>query len=729
MTAPYTPTTPELPALSRLRTGALTFAALAVAGLVGVFILAGHKGPPLRLADLHVGFMLLALASAVADAVLSGLRFQIFIRRNHPRSPLSLPIRADLAGRFVAAVTPSQFGGGPAQVFILHRGSVPVAETLSFLHINLISSFLALLLVASLSARLYRDHFGEDALLRLFQYSFFLVLAGLGVVVAMLACPEVVSRPLKRLARRGDRGPGQLPTLLGRVADLLVNCLGEYRIACRRFVRDSPWLLASNLALTLVLYLNKFGLAWLVMRALGAEQDFAMAFAVVTLIHFCVLLAPTPGSGGVSELAHGTFLAILLPGSLIGPFTLAYRLLTVYLPAAVGAYLLMAELGSRGARARAPMQAAPVLGLVLALSTGAAGAAGAAEPTAGPAPSCPLCREGAWATTPLLRAEVEAAAESLAARNRRDLDRIGSLLHAGDLGPPESREARARAHLLARMTLTNWYSFLLPFVADSERVYAVAPEAIAPVASRYCEALAVPMPRLRELRLGRGHVCARYDLGAPEEEGWTVVGGQRLRYRVVDRKVGGVIRRVLSLDWRSTGMGKVEVLVEEHYGFRLAETRLSDDDGDRCALFMALEVTGVWIRRHGVHRPEAFAFWATRPSDDAPSVPGAARVGAAIYLPGLRLSLPLFPDIEFDDVRLLGLPMPFLDADDLRRGVLPSWLPSEGDLTLAAWTSEGPLPPALRGYFPELRTGRRVPVTTGPRASRSAGSMDAITDP
>ena len=70
--------------------------------------------------------------------------------------------------------------------------------------------------------------------------------------------------------------------------------------------------------------------------------------------------------------------------------------------------------------------------------------------------------------------------------------------------------------------------------------------------------------------------------------------------------------------------------------------------------------------------------------------------------PGLRLCLPLAPDIGFEDVRMLGLPMPFLAADDLRRGALPPWLPSDGRLSLPTWKGQGPIPATLREYFPDL---------------------------
>ena len=139
-------------------------------------------------------------------------------------------------------------------------------------------------------------------------------------------------------------------------------------------------------------------------------------------------------------------------------------------------------------------------------------------------------------------------------------------------------------------------------------------------------------------------------------------------------------------------MGKVEVLVAEHYGFRLARTRVAHDDGSRSDVFLALGVSGAWVRRYGTHRPAAFAFWTTRPSDQPPYLPRTPRVGSLIYIPGLKFRLPVLPDIDLDDVRVLGLPMPFLDTEDMRRGALPDWLPTDTDLTLDSWTSEGSAP-------------------------------------
>jgi hypothetical protein len=193
-------------------------------------------------------------------------------------------------------------------------------------------------------------------------------------------------------------------------------------------------------------------------------------------------------------------------------------------------------------------------------------------------------------------------------------------------------------------------------------------------------------------------VCARYRLDGPDEEGLTVLGGRRIRYRLRDVGHGGRRRRLMGLDWGSGGTGKTELLVAEHYGFSLHRHE-GVEQGIPYELFVALAVSGGWVRRYGVHRPAAFAFWSNRPG---PALDASApRVGCGIYFPGLRFRLPLLPDIDLDDFRLLGLPMPLLDAEDLRHGNLPSWLATDGDVALAAWKGVGPPPDELRAMFPD----------------------------
>jgi hypothetical protein len=84
-------------------------------------------------------------------------------------------------------------------------------------------------------------------------------------------------------------------------------------------------------------------------------------------------------------------------------------------------------------------------------------------------------------------------------------------------------------------------------------------------------------------------------------------------------------------------------------------------------------------------------------------MPATPLVGVRIYIPGLRLRLPLFlPDFNFDDLREIELPLPILEIDYLKNGKRPSWLGRDDHLGFKDWKGHGPVPPALRVRFPDF---------------------------
>jgi uncharacterized protein (TIRG00374 family) len=109
-------------------------------------------------------------------------------------------------------------------------------------------------------------------------------------------------------------------------------------------VRQDPVLPLAVLLLTIVLYLNKFTLAWLLMKALGVDGSYLLTVGVQAVLHFILYVAPTPGGSGIAEVSTGALMSLVLPTPLLGPFTMAYRFLLGYLPAAAGAVALFVAL-------------------------------------------------------------------------------------------------------------------------------------------------------------------------------------------------------------------------------------------------------------------------------------------------------------------------------------------------------------------------------------------------
>lgn len=360
------PPTPELrsenPGIvprGKMIRGLVMFVLLTAGGLAALWRFTAESGTALGggwsrslPTSVSAGFLALALLAAAADLLIGAIRYQIFLRRIRPGTSLWLPIRADLANRFVGAITPSQTGGGPAQIFILWRGGIPIPDALSFLLINFLSTLVFFLVAGGVTAWLFRDHFPAGVIHGLVQYAFAAFAACLLVMLAGLVRPDLLVRPLAWAARRLEGRVDPASRSARRACVALTGSLERYRAACTRFIRENPVLPVLSFALTLVLYLNKFTLAWLVMRGLGVEGDYVTTVAVQALLHFILFVAPTPGASGIAEIATGALMAGLMPAHLLAPFTLAYRFVLVYLPATVGSLVLLKELGAAGVGSR-----------------------------------------------------------------------------------------------------------------------------------------------------------------------------------------------------------------------------------------------------------------------------------------------------------------------------------------------------------------------------------------
>jgi uncharacterized protein (TIRG00374 family) len=331
--------TDALPSRKRLARGAAWFAILTLTALAVVFAVTWGPETLASLGNLRTPFLVGALVLVCSDVLIGALRYQIFIRRIRPDSSLWLPVRADLANRFVGSVTPSQTGGGPAQLYVLHRGGVPVADSLSFLAINLVSTLVFFIGAGGLAVYGLREILPPVAK-PLGWYALLTCGTMLALLLVALLKPEWIqrwSRPLVGLwpFQRGEEGAH-------RLSGWLETNLNRYRNACTAFIREEPRLLLWSFGLTSLLYLNKFMLAWMVMRGLGVEEGLIVTLSVQAVLHALVYVAPSPGGAGIAELLTAILMAALVPTQLLGVFTVTYRLLQQYLPAMVGGLVLAA---------------------------------------------------------------------------------------------------------------------------------------------------------------------------------------------------------------------------------------------------------------------------------------------------------------------------------------------------------------------------------------------------
>jgi len=298
-------------------------------------------------------WLALGAAQAALDALLGGARMATAARAVGGRVRLSTCIAANTANVFLGGVTPSQSGGGPAQIFLLVRGGLTVAEatvTSAATFLGTVVVFLGLAVHVGITANL------PAALpLRAATVASVVVFAACAVAVALaLPQPRAATAILGRLAARVPRWGGRVAASRAFAA-LAAALLDTHRLLRRSVRHGRAWLLVT-LVLSAVVYLNKFAIGWVAIRALGLAPPLATVlqrFEVQALVSY---FAPTPGASGIAEVSAAALLGDLVPAERLGACVLVWRLCGLYLEMAAGGIVVaVAGLGRQRAATRASM--------------------------------------------------------------------------------------------------------------------------------------------------------------------------------------------------------------------------------------------------------------------------------------------------------------------------------------------------------------------------------------
>lgn len=112
----------------RIKTGLTIFLALSILSALVIFFVGAEPGTWTHIRHIRPEYALLAVVLMVSHWCFNSLRFKILVNSldNNVSFPTSL--KAFIANVFVSAVTPSQTGGGPIQIYVLNRAGVPIAK-------------------------------------------------------------------------------------------------------------------------------------------------------------------------------------------------------------------------------------------------------------------------------------------------------------------------------------------------------------------------------------------------------------------------------------------------------------------------------------------------------------------------------------------------------------------------------------------------------------------------
>lgn len=328
----------------RLLRGAQLFVGLTLAAILVLFARGKLVGTAEELAHLSGWALAVGALQSIFDVLGGGVRIWLLSRAFGYPIGLGTALVANGGNVFLGGITPSQTGGGLAQLYVMKRAGMPVSAALVASLVAFLGTVLVLL-AAGLMVVLVRAVKLPTGL-QLFSWATVaLFLAIVGLFALSLPAPEVYRGGLRRLF-------GRLP-LVGarlqawrRVGDL-ERMLEDFASRIRQAGRRHKLEIAGGFLISALIYGNKFLVAWVVLAGLGLAPPLRDVLYLQELQYLVMYFAPTPGASGLAELSAAEIMKPLVPSHSLGAFVLVWRTFSLFLPMLLGGALLVRHFLSR----------------------------------------------------------------------------------------------------------------------------------------------------------------------------------------------------------------------------------------------------------------------------------------------------------------------------------------------------------------------------------------------
>jgi len=320
---------------------------LLLCSLVGmgyVFWTTASRDTVVALRHVRPSYLLLLSLLTFLDLWLGGMRNHIFIRRVKPGISPWVSFRANLANIFLGAATPSQTGGGVAQLFVFHRAGVPVSAAIATSVFNFLATMT--FFIATVAAIMVFDvRTGPFSTgIRIFVgYSFAVFSFMLLLFLLSLAKPGWLERVIEKLHTRSQHATSRPGKSLLNVAERSLHGFQNYRDHASYFLGEARPTLWQSWLLTLLLYWNKYNIAYTVLAGLGQHSDYLTVIFLQNIQLFLLYFAPTPGASGIAEISAASLMKTQVSTALMPVFAVLWRTFTIYVSVLLGGLVLWRE--------------------------------------------------------------------------------------------------------------------------------------------------------------------------------------------------------------------------------------------------------------------------------------------------------------------------------------------------------------------------------------------------
>jgi uncharacterized protein (TIRG00374 family) len=333
-----------------VKAGLAAFLVISVASALAIFLITNRTGVWASLCRMRPAYLVLAAGLMVAQWCLNAVRFRMLVNGLGNRVSFVVSLKAFMANVFMSAVTPSQTGGGPVQIYVLNRAGVPVAKGFAgclmgavLTVVCLVSSTLAILILRPGFRVEVGRHLAGVLTTVILVFS---VLAALFLlsIFRIGFTKRLVGRTLLFVTRllRTERRVAVTKRVLGG--------MDQYRESLSVFAGKQRLRVLAALLVTFAGVGANSLIALALLGGLNVDFDAKSVYLAQFVLLFIGYFVPTPGASGVAEFTNYWMLSSLdVESGVLGVYTVMWRLFTSYIGVAVGGVVVLSLVRGRKA--------------------------------------------------------------------------------------------------------------------------------------------------------------------------------------------------------------------------------------------------------------------------------------------------------------------------------------------------------------------------------------------
>ena len=326
-----------------IKKGAIIFVTITLISLVGIFIYTTGPETVHLWSKVSLPYLLIGLLFIINDLYLGGLRNHIFIREFVPGISIWESIKANLANIFMGAMTPSQSGGGLAQLYVFHRNGVSISDNISNGFFNWISTLIFFPLSGWMAIYILDDAIPKGFVTHLTRFGFSIFTTLLIAVIVGLFSPSFLGHLVTGLGTLISVVSKKAGSWLSRKGPDIQSQMIGYRRKYADLIKTKPQLMVYSFLLTIVLYFNKYALAYIFCLAFGLDVNFWVIISIMAVLYLLLYFAPSPGGSGIAEVSLVALLGPVVGADIAGSITLLHRSFLIYIPALIGAWVTIRQ--------------------------------------------------------------------------------------------------------------------------------------------------------------------------------------------------------------------------------------------------------------------------------------------------------------------------------------------------------------------------------------------------